>query len=131
MLTLTEILIILGFHWFADFIMQDEKWALGKSKNWDDLLTHTITYSLLWLIPITIGGLGFNLWSPIMMWAIPITFVCHTITDYITSREVSKKFEKKEYGTSIPNTGGFSIIGFDQYLHYIQLFLTYAWLKSL
>jgi hypothetical protein len=54
-----------------------------------------------------------------------ITFVAHTITDYITSRIVSRKFANKEFGSPIPNTGAFTVIGFDQVLHYIQLFGTY------
>ena len=38
-MNLIEIFSIIIIHWFADFIMQDEKWALGKSKNWSDLLS--------------------------------------------------------------------------------------------
>ena len=44
--------IIIVIHFIADFICQDEKWALGKSKNWSDLLSHTFTYSCIWIIPI-------------------------------------------------------------------------------
>jgi hypothetical protein len=128
-MNLYEIFTIFICHYIFDFIMQDEKWALGKSKNWNDLLTHTVVYSVLWIIPITILGDAFNLYTPIMLFAIPITFFFHTATDYITSREVSKKFENKHYGSSIPNFGAFSIIGLDQVLHYIQLFLTYYFLK--
>jgi hypothetical protein len=58
-----------------------------------------------------------------------ITFITHTATDYFTSRIVSKKFAKQEYGSPIPNFGAFTIIGIDQVLHYIQLFLTYQLLK--
>jgi hypothetical protein len=58
-----------------------------------------------------------------------ITFVAHTITDYFSSIIVSNKFAKKEYETSIPNTGPFTIIGIDQVLHYIQLFGTYYLLQ--
>lgn len=131
-MNLIEIFSIIIIHWFADFIMQDEKWALGKSKNWYDLLSHTFTYSCIWLIPIIF--LFPNNWttSEYVISSLLFgftTFVFHTITDYITSRIVSKKFEKQEYGSSIPNIGAFSIIGFDQVLHYVQLFGTY-WLLS-
>jgi hypothetical protein len=54
-----------------------------------------------------------------------ITFVIHFATDYVTSRIVKKRFEAKHFGSPIPNLGAFSIIGFDQVLHYTQLFLTY------
>ena len=131
-MSLTTIFSIIIIHWFADFLMQDEKWALGKSKNWTDLLKHTFTYSLIWFI---IGMfytwyLAYNLnWSvtiacKLILFTL-ITFIAHTITDYFTSRIVAKKFANQEYGSSIPNTGAFTIIGIDQVLHYIQLFGTY------
>ncbi len=131
-MNLIEIFSIIIVHWFADFLMQDEKWALGKSKNWSHLLKHTTTYSLCWLF------LGSLYWVftksfptiPLNLWYfVIITFIFHTITDYFTSRIVSKKFENKEYGSSIPNMGAFSIIGIDQVLHYIQLFTTFYILK--
>jgi hypothetical protein len=139
MLTLTEIFGIIIIHWIADFIFQDERWAIGKSKNWKDLLSHTFTYSVIWYAVIvcfaiignhfngpTIKDLG---WSSWMMLFPVITFIFHTATDYVTSRIVSKKFAEGKYGSPIPNFGAFSIIGFDQVLHYIQLFLTYYLLK--
>lgn len=46
-MSLTEIFTIIIIHWIADFIMQDEKWALGKSKNWKDLLEHTYDYKFV------------------------------------------------------------------------------------
>jgi len=127
-MSLTEIFSIIIIHWFADFVMQDEKWALGKSKNMKDLLTHTYCYSLIWLIigmimQIINKGEFYSPWSVLLF--VLITFICHTITDYFTSRIVAKKFAKQEYGSTIPNTGAFTIIGIDQVLHYIQLFGTY------
>lgn len=126
-MTLVEIFTIIFIHWIADFVMQDEKWALGKSKNWNDLLAHTSLYSLMWFIPI-ICLLSKVSWQASVF--VGITFVVHTITDYFTSRIVSKKFANKEYGSKIPNFGAFTIIGIDQVLHYIQLFITYYLLKS-
>lgn len=122
-MNLIEIFSIIVIHWIADFVMQDEKWALGKSKNWKDLLSHTMTYSFMWIV-------GLGLFIPTLM-ALPlfyfviITFICHTTTDYFTSRVVSKRFTDKYLGGPIPNFGAFSIIGFDQVLHYVQLFITY------
>lgn len=127
MFTVLEILAILFIHWVADFIFQDEKWALGKSKNWNDLLSHTITYSGIWLIIGIIyaflNGASGVPWIVIQFTV--ITFICHTATDYVTSRRVSQQFGNGKYGSKIPNLGGFTTIGFDQVLHYIQLFLTY------
>ncbi|HNT70584.1 MAG TPA: DUF3307 domain-containing protein [Bacteroidales bacterium] len=131
-MTLTEIFTIIIIHWFADFLMQDKKWAIGKSKNWNDLLSHTIIYSFIWfLFSISSNILSLLVldWMNLINFTL-ITFIAHTATDYVTSRIVSKKFAKGEYGTSIPNTGAFTIIGIDQVLHYIQLFLTYDLLKN-
>lgn len=115
-------IFIIVMHWVADFIFQAEKWSLGKSKSWAPLLKHTTTYSLLWLLPVwfitgdLVGSFVF----------IITTFALHTVTDYYTSRVVSKKFAKGYYGSPIPNFGAFSTIGLDQVLHYVQLICTWG-----
>ena len=48
-MNLEVIILILVIHWIADFVLQTDKEAKGKSKNWSDLLSHTYTYSLVWL----------------------------------------------------------------------------------
>ena len=117
-------ILIIVLHWVADFVFQAEKWALGKSKTWAPLLKHTITYSSLWVVPV---WLMTGDWINSLLFVV-ITFVAHTITDYFTSRVVSKKFANNYYGSPIPNFGAFSTIGFDQVLHYTQLILTWYWL---
>lgn len=134
-MSLIEIFSIIIIHFIADFIMQDEKWALGKSKNWDALLMHTITYTSVWLVIALIIDVYTNQTTndwyfdtlDVQLFLL-ITFVCHTITDYFTSRIVSKKFAEGKYGSAIPNFGAFTLIGGDQVLHYIQLFATYYYL---
>lgn len=132
-MTLTEIFSIIFIHWVADFVFQDEKWATGKSKNWSDLLAHTFTYSTIWLIPVIFlfpkDWTTYQYVSNSLLFG-TVTFITHTITDYFTSRIVSKKFANKEYGSPIPNFGAFTIIGIDQVLHYIQLFTTYYFLTK-
>jgi len=120
MFTLTQIFTLIIVHWFADFVMQDEKWANGKSSNIKDLLKHTTVYSLCWIIPIyfLLGD-----WFNTILFVL-ITWKFHTTTDFFTSKIVKKKFENKHYGSKIPNLGAFSSIAFDQVLHYVQLFLT-------
>ena len=134
-MSLVEIFSIIIIHFVADFIMQDERWALNKSKNWDALLMHTITYTSVWLVIALIIDVYTNQTTndwyfdtlDVQLFLL-ITFVCHTITDYFTSRIVSKKFAEGKYGSAIPSFGAFTIIGFDQVLHYVQLFLTYYYL---
>lgn len=126
-MTLLEILLILLIHWFADFVLQTDEQAKNKSKSWSYLLAHTLTYSTIWYV------LSMLLWPAghIMSWYVLnsiyftfITFVCHTITDYFTSRLNSKLWSEGK-------THNFFIsIGFDQWLHYAQLFTTYYYLKQ-
>jgi hypothetical protein len=130
-MTVTTILAIIIIHWVADFVCQAEVWATNKSKNNSALYKHVITYSTIWLLASCfLLGIArptettqWYVYSSILFFL--LTFCCHFITDYITSRIVSRKFENKEYGSPIPNTGAFTVIGFDQVLHYVQLFLTY------
>lgn len=131
-MNLIEIFSILLIHWFADFVLQTDKQAKGKSKNWDDLLSHTFNYSLVWWI-VGLIYLAFSFRQfpiqptsnllPIIYFG-GITFVAHTITDYFTSRLNSKLHAKGD----IHNF--FVSIGFDQVLHYVQLFTTYYILKT-
>jgi len=115
------ILTMLVIHWISDFIFQAEKWSLKKSKEWSALLKHTTTYSLLWFLPIWF--LSLDLVCSILF--VLITFFFHTLTDYFTSKIVSKKFKDKHFGSPVPNFGAFTLIGLDQLLHHFQLFITW------
>lgn len=122
-MNLYEILGILFVHWFADFVLQTDSQAKGKSKEWGPLLAHTINYSFVWLFLVFI--FSFTNFYDIRIILFPIiTFFCHTITDYITSRENAKLWEKNKVHDF------FVCIGFDQWLHYVQLFLTYWYLTK-
>lgn len=121
-MNLTEIFTILMIHWLSDFVLQTDKQAKGKSKNWGDLLSHTFNYSYMWFIPIMF--LFPSNWTT-SQYIISstlfctITFIAHTITDYFTSRLNSKLWSEGKAHNF------FVSIGFDQVLHYVQLFLTY------
>ena len=129
-MNLYEILGILLIHWFADFVMQTDKQAKGKSKNWSDLLSHTWSYCNIWwffgiilfVINIYYPFFIYKSWSLILFTS--ITFVAHTITDYFTSRLNSKLWEQDKVHNF------FVSIGFDQWLHYAQLFITYWYLTK-
>jgi len=155
MISLTVVFLILIIHFIADFVLQTDKQAKGKSKNWNDLLAHTVNYSLVWLLAVLIY-LGYTFIDnkiqptsnliPIILFPL-ITFVCHTITDYFTSRLNSKlwskatfwqnSFNKEKYGEDYCSkmsgkyTHNFFVsVGFDQLLHYTQLLLTYWFLTN-
>lgn len=128
-MNLIEIFTIIIVHWFADFVLQTDKQAKGKSKNWNDLLSHTLTYSIVWIV---IGLLWclFDIQintskiAGYILWFTSITFIAHTITDYFTSRLNSRLWSEGKVHNF------FVSIGFDQVLHYVQLFTTYYFLKN-
>ena len=103
-MTLIEIFAIIIIHFIADFILQDEKWALGKSKYWSDLVSHTFTYTFVFFVFYIIFALTSSInyglkadyygHTICVMWYFPITFIAHTVTDYFTSRIVSKSLQK-------------------------------------
>lgn len=128
-MSLTIILAILFIHWVADFLFQDVEWANNKSKDSYALTKHVLMYSAIFTTGMTIiFYIGdYNLVGSIVLGFIfgIITYICHWWTDYFSSRVVAKKFAEKEYGTPIPNTGAFTVIGLDQFIHFTQLFLTY------
>lgn len=131
------IIFILITHWIADFVTQSHYESINKSKSFNVLLMHTVSYSiffvlagLLWILFREIyaqlilkqnGGV-YNGW---MIMFIPITFITHTAIDYYTSRVNTKLWEEKKVHEF------FVSVGFDQLLHVSQLLLTYYYLNRL
>ena len=109
--------IIIFIHWFADFVMQSDWQAKNKSKNNRALTGHVLTYSALWIPPVLLySAITGNI--AILLFPL-ITFVCHWITDYFTSRLNTKLWTQGDVHNF------FVSVGFDQVLHYGQLFLTF------
>lgn len=110
------ILGVLLIHWLADFILQTD-WE-AKSTNNEALTSHVAVYTCIWIIPaMIVFGPGSGLVFLI------ITYMCHWITDYFTSRLNTLLWKKN----AVHNF--FVSIGFDQILHYVQLFGLYLLLK--
>jgi len=118
---------IVILHFIADFVFQDEKWAVGKSHSVKLLTLHVSMYTALWFLFCNFYCYATG--NYMMYFLVPITFVSHWLTDYFTSKVTSRLYAEKKFGSSIPNLGFFSMIGFDQVLHYIQLFLTFYFLS--
>ncbi len=122
---------ILSVHFISDFILQTQDQAVNKSISNKYLARHVFNYSLLtticWVflfhcviaIPfyekIPSGKINIIL-------VFFVTFISHFITDYITSRWSKKLWEKKS------THDFFVVIGFDQLLHFVQLFSMYYFL---
>lgn len=119
MLTIAFVIIVV--HFVADFVLQTDKQAKGKSKNWGDLLSHTYIYSMVWIIVGIIYAISlkdsYQEWDVTSF--VAITFACHTLQDYFTSRLNSRLWADGKVHNF------FVSVGFDQVLHYGQLFLTY------
>ena len=130
-LSFIEIFSIIFIHWVADFVFQTHWQATNKSKDDMALLSHTATYSVTWFIPIFVLFLYFCKINDVYFkinvsfFFCIITLVIHTITDYFTSRLNSKLWVKGDVHNF------FVSVGFDQCLHYVQLFLTYYILKTI
>lgn len=106
MITLNMILVILAAHFIADFILQSDWMAQGKSKKMLPLTIHISIYTIfLCLID----------WR----WAL-INGAAHMFVDFFSSRAVSYAWNKGE------RHWAFALIGLDQLIHYICLFVTYA-----
>lgn len=119
------ILAIIFIHYIADFVFQTDEMAINKSKNNKYLFKHVYIYSLIWYI----FGVIYAIYQKenYIEWTITkffiITFICHFITDWITSRLSSYFYQNNK------RHNFFLVIGFDQVLHYFQLFLTYYLLQ--
>lgn len=115
---------ILIIHYIADFCLQTEYQGMNKWHSVMALCEHTFMYSAIWFfISIFYYFIDKNI---LIIAFAPITFVLHTSTDYFTSKISHEKYNDYHfYGF----TGFWSVIGFDQILHIVQLVLTYQLLK--
>ena len=121
MIPMFILLFYLLLHWYADFVVQTDKQAKGKSSNNWQLLAHTSSYSLIITICTYIlywtNSFGAQYWYIPLIFGI-IQFVTHTIIDYITSRINKKLWINEEVHTFL------IMIGFDQFIHYGILFVS-------
>jgi len=101
---MTGVLIVVWLHFLADFVLQNDKMALNKSKSNMWLGLHAFIY----MLPFLLFGWKFAL----------INGVLHFIVDYMTSRGTSKLWAAEE------RHWFFTLIGFDQAVHLTCLFVT-------
>jgi hypothetical protein len=117
-------IFLIFVHWLSDFVLQSRNMGERKGKDNFWLTLHVLVYSFAtifcWslvfpLIKIPISAE--RMWLSFM-----IMFAAHWITDYITSRVTGNFYSQQRW------YGFFTTIGFDQVLHYIQLFTIYNYI---
>lgn len=116
------IVLILLAHFVADFVCQSQKMASNKSKNIYWLLTHILVYTFVLFLFSTYVFAYFE-YNVLYWWLWTLANgVLHFIVDYFTSKLNTYLWNKKEVHWF------FVSIGFDQFIHYICLLLTYQYL---
>lgn len=114
MTTFIFVIIIVG-HYISDFLLQNKYMAENKSSSLEALLVHTCVYGMFWMI------LTMFLFNDMILSVIfgLITFVTHTIIDFVTSKINSKLYKNGKIRLF------FNVIGFDQVLHYLVLWFLF------
>lgn len=111
-------------HFFSDFVLQTEHMALRKSTSNYYLGMHvtiyTVTTIVAWWLLFLVVELHATSWQYLGT-GIAI-FSMHFLTDYITSRITSKYYKAKK------SHQFFVTIGFDQWLHYLQIFIVFNYI---
>lgn len=125
------VFLIINFsfiHLIADYIFQTKENALNKSSSIGHLFEHVSIYTCVWLV-----FFGVNVFFKVLIdkqtinnfhflhifYFIVLKFIGHFLIDYFTSPIIKNMFKKEIYYTEIPNTGVFTMMGFDQFLHFV------------
>ena len=111
MISFSTLVFILLIHFLADFGLQTHEQATKKSTSLKWLTYHVGVYSIMWLLASWFLFDSLYLASVFAL----ITFVCHWVTDLLTSRIGKPFWDEQDFHN------GFVVVGFDQVLHYVQL----------
>ncbi|WP_378174805.1 DUF3307 domain-containing protein [Aquimarina sp. SS2-1] len=110
--------LILIAHWIGDFALQSSKMALRKSEGIKWLSIHITVY----MIVLGIFSIFLFPLETAFVYILINTFL-HGLTDFFTSKLTTRYREKPRIF--------FPLLGLDQMIHGITLYLTYINLKSL
>lgn len=124
------IIYILFTHFVADFIMQTDEMAKGKSTSTYWLTRHIMAYGktmlfsgfFLVLILFIYGVQFMILLIPLVISYVVLNMGLHWVTDYFTSKQTKRLWEAKKVHHF------FVMIGFDQFIHATCLIVTYWFL---
>lgn len=118
-------------HWLADFLLQTEDMATKKSTSNYWLTRHVLAYTIGMIPSMILTWVISGSFIAAISWWI-LNSVLHFFTDYGTSRWTSKLYANKQFYS--PNKylkflnfpAFFSVIGFDQCIHYTCLFISFC-----
>ena len=120
-----SIVYILTTHFIADFVMQTDEMAKGKSTSIKWLTLHIVSYFKGFMIAaIIVYSLIALIWGNILSpWLLIgyclVNAVLHWITDYFTSKQTAKLWAQQR------THDFFVMIGLDQLIHATCLILTF------
>ena len=106
MISLPIACCLVAIHWVMDFVCQSDYMAVNKSKNINVLAAHCAIYAAPFIF--------FNINYAVLL------FMSHFLIDFCTSRGTSYLWKHKKVHEF------FVLIGFDQVLHHIILFVGYC-----
>lgn len=109
LINITNILIIIWLHWFADFVLQSDKIATRKSESIFFLGVHAIFYTLPFILYF---GVIYGV----------LNGITHFIVDFVTSK-ITRHYWLEENRRAF-----FMTIGFDQAIHMTVLIGSFYWL---
>lgn len=124
-MTITAILTILFAHFFSDFVIQPEKYAINKWHSNKALSAHIGLYTLGIFLFAWMWFPGDWSFLPYYAgWAI-VNGCFHFMTDYVTARDMNTYRQEKDMRMF------YVTLGIDQMAHYTALFVTYSILTNI
>lgn len=114
------LIYLLFVHWVADFVLQSDKMAIGKSTSNRWLSIHVGIYT--WFLWATAGAWAAFIALALPAWIPPVyaalNGALHWVTDYFTSRWTSRLWKAER------RHDFFVVVGFDQLIHAATLITT-------
>lgn len=124
---ISTVIVLLMFHTFSDFFAQTQWQAENKSHNLYALFSHVRSYTVSFMLPLYIYGLWgmetnlttlYDFLGKFLIFS-AVTFVAHFVTDYTTSKLTTKYWKEERWRNF------FKVVGVDQFLHIVQILITY------
>jgi succinate dehydrogenase/fumarate reductase cytochrome b subunit len=108
-----SIILLLLFHYFADFICQTEWQAMNKSRSYKALTDHVVIYTFLMMV------LSSAFFGPAGVLIGGVNGILHLPIDWVTSR-INTHYYRTQQRSKF-----FNMIGLDQLIHTSLLIYTY------